>query len=71
MTVAEGMEVKTQFTSPGADKAQHVMATGAEYLVTGDNACLMHIGGVMSRLNAGVRTIHLAEILARTEGGDA
>ena len=55
----------------GADKAQHVMATGAEYLVTGDNACLMHIGGVMSRLNAGVRTIHLAEILAHTEGGDA
>ncbi len=55
----------------GADKARHVMDTGAEYLVTGDNACLMHIGGVMSRLNAGVRTIHLAEILAHAEGGPA
>ncbi len=53
--------------SMGADKARNVMATGAEYLVTGDNACLMHIGGLLHRMNAGVRTIHLAEILAHTE----
>ncbi len=52
----------------GADKARHVLETGAEYLVTGDNACLMHIGGLLHRQNSGVRTIHLAEILARTEG---
>ena len=53
-----------------SDKARHVMETGAEYLVTGDNACLMNIGGILHRQNSGVRTIHLAEILARTEGGD-
>lgn len=53
----------------GADKARHVLNTGAEYLVTGDNACLMHIGGLMHRQRAGVRTIHLAELLAHTEGG--
>lgn len=53
----------------GADKARNVMQTGAEYLVTGDNACLMHIGGLLHRMNAGVRTIHLAEILAHTEEG--
>ncbi len=53
----------------GADKAHHVLETGAEYLVTGDNACLMHIGGLMHRQRAGVRTIHLAELLAHTEGG--
>jgi L-lactate dehydrogenase complex protein LldE len=53
----------------GADKASNVMRTGAEYLVTGDNACLMHIGGLLHRMNAGVRTIHLAEILAHTEDG--
>jgi len=51
----------------GADKARNVMSTGAEYLVTGDNACLMHIGGIMHRMNMGVKTIHLAEILAHTE----
>ena len=53
-----------------SDKARHVMETGAEYLVTGDNACLMNIGGILHRENSGVKTIHLAEILARTEGGD-
>jgi L-lactate dehydrogenase complex protein LldE len=55
----------------GADKARHVVDTGAEYLITGDNACLMHIGGLLHRQNAGVKTIHLAEVLAHTEGGAA
>ena len=52
----------------GSDKARHVMETGAEYLVTGDNACLMHIGGLLHRQHSGVKPIHLAEILASTEG---
>lgn len=53
----------------GADKARHVRETGAEYLITGDNACLMHIGGLLHRENSGVKPIHLAEVLAHTEGG--
>lgn len=53
----------------GADKARHVMETGAEFLITGDNACLMHIGGLLHRQRAGVKPIHLAEVLAHTEGG--
>jgi Fe-S oxidoreductase len=52
----------------GADKARHVRDTGAEVLVAGDNSCLMHIGGMLSRQRAGVRVMHLAEILAATEG---
>ncbi|MGC3992684.1 MAG: (Fe-S)-binding protein [Propionicimonas sp.] len=55
----------------GSDKARHVMDTGAEYLITGDNACLMHIGGLLHRQNSGVKPIHLAEVLAHTEGGKA
>jgi L-lactate dehydrogenase complex protein LldE len=51
----------------GADKARHVRETGAEVLVAGDNSCLMHIGGMLSRQQAGVRVMHLAEILAATE----
>lgn len=51
----------------GADKARHVRATGAEVLVAGDNSCLVHIGGVLSRLRSGVRVLHLAEVLANTE----
>lgn len=50
-----------------ADKLQNVMSTGAEACAAGDNSCLMHIGGGLSRLRAGTRTVHLAEILASTE----
>jgi L-lactate dehydrogenase complex protein LldE len=51
----------------GADKARHVRDTGAEVLVAGDNSCLMHIGGLLSRNRSGVRVMHLAEVLASTE----
>lgn len=51
----------------GADKARHIRDTGAEIVVAGDNSCLTHIGGVLSRQRSGVRTVHLAEILASTE----
>jgi L-lactate dehydrogenase complex protein LldE len=51
-----------------ADKMRHVLETGAEFLCAGDNSCLMHVGGGLSRLSTGVGTMHLAEILASTEG---
>ncbi|MFC1435623.1 (Fe-S)-binding protein [Streptacidiphilus sp. N1-3] len=54
-----------------ADKAACVRGTGAEALTAADNSCLMHIGGGLSRLRSGVRTLHLAEILAATEGDPA
>jgi L-lactate dehydrogenase complex protein LldE len=50
-----------------ADKMRHVLATGAEVCTAGDASCLMHIGGGLSRLRTGVRTVHLAEILAATQ----
>ncbi|MDT4944534.1 MAG: L-lactate dehydrogenase complex protein LldE [Pseudonocardiales bacterium] len=49
-----------------SDKMSHVLETGAEACSAGDASCLMHIGGGLSRLRAGVRTVHLAEILAST-----
>ncbi|GAA4661110.1 (Fe-S)-binding protein [Amycolatopsis dongchuanensis] len=49
------------------DKMSNVLDTGAEVLTAGDNSCLMHIGGGLSRLRTGVRTVHLADILASTE----
>jgi L-lactate dehydrogenase complex protein LldE len=49
-----------------ADKMGNVLATGAEVCTAGDSSCLMHIGGGLSRLRTGVRTVHLAEILAST-----
>ncbi|MBA2955326.1 (Fe-S)-binding protein [Nocardioides sp. MAH-18] len=53
----------------GSDKARHVRETGAEVLAAGDNSCLTHIGGLLTRQRSGVRAVHLAEILAATEGG--
>ncbi|GAA4818763.1 (Fe-S)-binding protein [Nocardioides caeni] len=53
----------------GVDKARRVCDTGAEVLVAGDNSCLTHLGGVLTRQRAAVRTVHLAEILASTEEG--
>ena len=50
-----------------ADKMDAVMSTGAEVLCAGDRSCLMHIGGGLERLRAGVRTLHLAEILDSRE----
>jgi L-lactate dehydrogenase complex protein LldE len=52
-------------------KLQDVLATGAEYCTALDNSCLMHLGGAMHREFAGVRTIHLAQILASTESSPA
>jgi L-lactate dehydrogenase complex protein LldE len=51
----------------GSDKARAVLDTGAEVVVAGDNSCLAHIGGILGRQRSGVRTLHLAEILASTE----
>ena len=51
----------------GSDKTRHVRDTEAEVLVAGDNSCLAHIGGLLSRERSGVRTMHLAEILVSTE----
>ncbi len=50
-----------------ADKMEAVIETGAEVVCAGDRSCLMHIGGGLDRIRAGVRTLHLAEILASTE----
>jgi L-lactate dehydrogenase complex protein LldE len=50
-----------------ADKMGAVIDTGAEVLCAADRSCLMHIGGGLERIRAGVRTMHLAEILASTE----
>lgn len=52
----------------GLDKAAAARETGAEVLVAGDNSCLAHIGGILSRQRSGMRVMHLAEILACTEG---
>ena len=49
------------------DKVRRILDTGAEVCTAADNSCLMHIGGALKRQRAGVRAMHLAEILAAQE----
>ena len=52
-------------------KVRCILDTGAEICTAGDNSCLMHIDGGLHRQRAGVRAIHIAEILASTEENPA
>jgi L-lactate dehydrogenase complex protein LldE len=50
-----------------SDKLRRILDTRAEVCTAADTSCLMHIGGALRRQRAGVRTLHLAEILAAQE----
>ncbi len=48
-------------------KLDDVLRTDAEFCTALDNSCLMHLGGAMHRQSRGMKTIHMAQILASTE----
>jgi len=50
------------------DKVRALLDSGAEVCTATDSSCLLHIGGALSRQRSGVRTVHLAEILATAAG---
>jgi len=47
-----------------ADHARH----GAEFIVSGDVSCLLHLEGVIRRQGLPLRTLHVAEVLAGVDG---
>ena len=51
-------------TAMGETKSASALETGAEYLVSNDSSCLMHLQGLLSRQKQKLKTIHLAEVLA-------
>ncbi len=51
-------------TAMGETKAASALETEAEYLVSNDSSCLMHLQGLLHRRNQKLKTIHLAEVLA-------
>jgi L-lactate dehydrogenase complex protein LldE len=50
-------------TAMGEVKCANAAETGAEYIVSSDSSCLMHIQGLLSRQGSPLKTIHLAELL--------
>ncbi len=50
-------------TAMGEVKCANAAETGAEYIVSSDSSCLMHIQGLLARQGRPLKTIHLAEVL--------
>jgi L-lactate dehydrogenase complex protein LldE len=50
-------------TAMGEVKCANAAETGAEYIISGDSSCLMHIQGLLSRQGSPMKTLHLAEVL--------
>jgi L-lactate dehydrogenase complex protein LldE len=48
----------------GEQKVQNIVNTKADYLISTDLSCLMHIGGVMEKMALPVKSLHLADVLA-------
>ncbi len=47
----------------GDGKCASAQETGAEYIVSNDSSCLMHLQGLLDRQGKPLKTIHLAEVL--------
>lgn len=54
-------------TAMGEVKCASALQTGAEYLVSSDSSCLMHLRGMLNRQRKPLKSLHLAEVLARTK----
>jgi L-lactate dehydrogenase complex protein LldE len=47
----------------GYDKLEFMQNSGAEYIVSSDMSCLMHLEGCAKRLGADLKFLHIAQIL--------
>ena len=48
----------------GEQKVENALATGAEYLISTDLSCLMHLQGYIKNKGYTLQTLHLADVLA-------
>lgn len=55
-------------TAMADDKLANAVSTGAEYITGVEASCLMHLQGRSDRRKLPIRTIHIAELLARGMG---
>jgi L-lactate dehydrogenase complex protein LldE len=53
-------------TAMGEVRCAAAQETQADYIVSNDSSCLMHLQGLLDRQGTKMKTIHLAEILARS-----
>lgn len=55
-------------TALADEKLHNAAATGAQYIVGVEGSCLMHLQGRLDRQKLPLRTLHIAELLARGMG---
>ena len=48
----------------GEQKVENALATGAQYLISTDHSCLMHLHGYIKHKGYNLKTLHLADVLA-------
>jgi L-lactate dehydrogenase complex protein LldE len=48
----------------GEQKVENAMATNADYIISTDLSCLMHIQGYINHKGYSIKTMHLADVLA-------
>lgn len=51
-------------TAMGEVKIENAIASGAQYIVSTEASCLMHLEGYIKKHNMKIKTIHIADILA-------
>lgn len=53
-------------SSPMADqKVANAIATGAEYIISTDMSCLLHVDGYIKKNNLPIKVMHIADVLAQ------
>ncbi|NOT51212.1 MAG: (Fe-S)-binding protein [Chitinophagaceae bacterium] len=48
----------------GEQKVENALATGADYLISTDHSCLMHLQGYIKHKGYNLKTMHIADVLA-------
>jgi L-lactate dehydrogenase complex protein LldE len=48
----------------GEQKVENALATGAQYLISTDLSCLMHLQGYINQKGYSLKTLHIADVLA-------
>lgn len=52
----------------GEQKVEHALATGAQYLISTDLSCLMHLQGYIDNKGYDLKTMHIADVLVSSNG---
>ncbi|MCJ8164546.1 (Fe-S)-binding protein [Pontibacter sp. E15-1] len=51
-------------TAMAEQKVENAMATGADYIISTDSSCLMHLEAYIQKQNKPIKTMHIADVLA-------